>query len=75
MTYDCTPAFVADSPAVVHVDRTARSKGVWQEDDPDTHRLLTRWCHEQHAMSLINTSFNHHEEPIVRAGKHKRPAE
>jgi carbamoyltransferase len=65
MTYDCTAEFKADSPAVVHVDGTARPQVVHRQNDQLTHRLLTIWCERQHAMSLINTSFNHHEEPIV----------
>jgi carbamoyltransferase len=65
MTYDCSDAFKKDSPATVHVDGTARPQVVHADDNPTMHRLLTAWCEERRAMSLINTSFNHHEEPIV----------
>ena len=53
------------SPAVCHVDGTARPQLVREQDNPAYHAIL----HEYHALtgipSLVNTSFNMHEEPIV----------
>jgi carbamoyltransferase len=65
LTFDCTPKMRNESPAAVHVDGTARPQLVTASSNPSFHRILT----EYHALtgipSLINTSFNMHEEPIV----------
>ena len=65
LTFDCTPAMKETSPAAVHVDGTARPQLVSSTSNPGFHRILS----EYHALtgipSLINTSFNMHEEPIV----------
>jgi carbamoyltransferase len=65
ITFDCTEFMRRESPAAVHVDGTARPQLVTSQSNPSFHRVLT----EYHALtglpSLINTSFNMHEEPIV----------
>lgn len=65
ITFDCTEEMKRTSPAAVHVDGTARPQLVSATSNPSFHRILT----EYHALtgipSLINTSFNMHEEPIV----------
>jgi carbamoyltransferase len=65
ITFDCTDFMRRESPAAVHVDGTARPQLVTPASNPGFHRLLS----EYHALtglpSLINTSFNMHEEPIV----------
>jgi carbamoyltransferase len=65
ITFDCTEVMARESPGVVHVDGTARPQLVDRETAPDFHRILT----EYHALtgipSLVNTSFNMHDEPIV----------
>ena len=65
LPFDCTPAMKETSPAAVHSDGTARPQLVSSTSNPGFHRILT----EYHALtgipSLINTSFNMHEEPIV----------
>lgn len=65
ITYDVTDEFAASAPATVHVDRTARPQVVFAEDEPDVHRLITAYHQATGDLALINTSFNHHEEPIV----------
>jgi len=65
MTYDCSNAFMACCPAVVHVDGTARPQIVRPDADPFMHRLLLAWRRASGQAALINTSFNRHEEPIV----------
>lgn len=67
MAYDCTDDFIARCPAVVHVDGTARPQIVRPDVDPFMHRLLLAWHRESGQPALINTSFNKHEEPIVRS--------
>jgi carbamoyltransferase len=65
LTFDCTEEMKRNSPAAVHVDGTARPQLVSRETSPSFHRILS----EYHALtglpSVINTSFNMHEEPIV----------
>jgi carbamoyltransferase len=65
ITFDCTESMRRDSPAAVHVDGTARPQLVTPTSNPSFHRVLS----EYHALTglptLINTSFNMHEEPIV----------
>ena len=65
MTYDCQPAFINASPAVVHVDGTARPQIIRPQADHFMHRLLHAWRSKTGQLALINTSFNRHEEPIV----------
>ena len=65
VTFDCTPEMQAMSPSVVHVDGTARPQLVDPETSPDFHGILTAYYDLTGIPSLINTSFNMHEEPIV----------
>ncbi|MCB9881529.1 MAG: carbamoyltransferase [Planctomycetes bacterium] len=65
ITCDCTELMKQESPAAVHVDGTARPQLVTPEENPAYYAILK----EYHALTgiptLINTSFNMHEEPIV----------
>jgi carbamoyltransferase len=54
-----------DCPAAVHVDGTARPQLVTAEGSPGFHRILTEYYRLTGVPSVINTSFNMHEEPIV----------
>ncbi|HEX3702169.1 MAG TPA: carbamoyltransferase C-terminal domain-containing protein [Vicinamibacterales bacterium] len=65
LTFDCTEAMKRDSPAAVHVDGTARPQFVSAESNPSFYRILTEYHQLTGIPSLINTSFNMHEEPIV----------
>ena len=65
LTFDCTEAMKRDCPAAVHVDGTARPQLVSGETSPGFHRLLTEYYKLTGIPSVINTSFNMHEEPIV----------
>ncbi|MBI3087395.1 MAG: carbamoyl transferase [Candidatus Omnitrophica bacterium] len=65
MTYDCTPTMRADAPAAVHVDGTARPQVVFKDDHPSFHAILSAYHRRTGLSSVINTSFNMHEEPIV----------
>ena len=53
-------------PAATHVDGSARPQTVDPADDPLLAALLTRWAERTGVPVLINTSFNHSSEPIVR---------
>ena len=65
MTFDCTDDMVQSSPAAVHVDRTARPQVVYSDLYPELHEILFNYARHTGRTSLINTSFNMHEEPIV----------
>ena len=65
MTFDCTPLMRAEAPAAVHVDGTARPQVVHASDNPDLHAILSAYRARSGSSSVINTSFNMHEEPIV----------
>jgi carbamoyltransferase len=65
ITFDCTEEMKAVSPGVVHVDGTARPQIVDEQSAPDFFRILQEYHSLTGVPSLINTSFNMHEEPIV----------
>ena len=56
-------------PAVTHIDGTARPQVVTEAKDPWLFDLLNSWFKISGEPSLINTSFNKHEEPIVATYK------
>jgi carbamoyltransferase len=64
-TIDCTKEFAKKNPAVTHVDQTARPQVVNRLQDPFLWSLLKKWENKSKEMSLVNTSFNVHEEPII----------
>ena len=64
--FDATRAFREQCPAAVHVDGTARPQLVRASEHPDLHRVLTLFGEKTGTPVLINTSFNMHEEPMVR---------
>jgi len=64
--FDVTDAFAEACPAAVHVDGTARPQIVRVEEQPELHATLTAFGERTGTPALINTSFNMHEEPMVR---------
>jgi carbamoyltransferase len=65
LTFDCTEDMKRTSPAAVHVDGTARPQLVTETSNPSFHAILTEYRKLTGIPSVINTSFNMHEEPIV----------
>ncbi len=65
ITFDCTTWMKEHCPAVVHVDGTARPQLIRRETNPPYYRILDDYREMTGLPSLINTSFNIHEEPIV----------
>jgi carbamoyltransferase len=65
ITFDCTAQMQAASPGVVHVDGTARPQLIDGRTAPDFHAILAAYHRLTGIPSLINTSYNMHEEPIV----------
>jgi carbamoyltransferase len=67
ITLDCTPWMQEHCPAVVHIDGTARPQIVDRETNPGFHEILSRYHRLSGVPCVVNTSFNMHEEPIVRS--------
>jgi len=67
ITFDCTDFMRRTCPAAVHIDGTARPQLVRQEVNPSFYRILQEYWRLSGIPSIINTSFNMHEEPIVNA--------
>lgn len=65
ITTDCTDLMKRQSPAAVHVDGTARPQLVNEEINPSMNKILEGYYARTGIPTLINTSFNMHEEPIV----------
>lgn len=64
-TFDCADDFARKRPAVVHVYGTARPRIVTKGSNCFIWTALREWEDLSGEMSLVNTSFNAHEEPIV----------
>jgi len=62
---ECTDWTKRNSPAVVHVDGTARPQFLSPGTNPSMYRILERYYERTGIPLLINTSFNLHEDPIV----------
>jgi carbamoyltransferase len=65
ITFPCTPWMRRHCAGVVHVDGTARPQLVRYEDNPSFYRIIDEYRRLTGIPSIINTSFNMHEEPIV----------
>ncbi len=64
--FACTQRMRDEHPAVVHVDGTARAQLVVKENNPGFHEILRLFKQRSGTGVVLNTSFNIHEEPIVR---------
>jgi carbamoyltransferase len=65
ITFDCTPWMRERCPAAVHVDGTARPQLVRPDVNPAYDAILLEYEKLSGVPTLVNTSFNMHEEPIV----------
>jgi carbamoyltransferase len=65
----CTPWMAEHCAGVVHVDGTARPQLVRAEDNPDFHAILSAVARRTGVGTVINTSFNMHEEPMVASAE------
>lgn len=66
ITYDVTDLCKTTAPAIVHVDGTARPQLVDCETNPSMFGILTEYKKIRGFSIMVNTSFNMHEEPIIR---------
>ncbi|WP_119395161.1 carbamoyltransferase family protein [Salinibius halmophilus] len=67
VTFDCTEFMRENCPAAVHIDGTARPQLIRREVNPGYYDILKEYEKLSGIPSLINTSFNMHEEPIVNS--------
>ena len=65
ITFNCTDYMKKVSPATVHVDGTARPQLIDEMTNPSYYKILKEYHRLTGLPSIINTSFNMHEEPIV----------
>ncbi len=65
ITFDCTDWMLKTSPAAVHVDGTARPQLVSEDSNESFYKIIKEYHQLTGIPSIINTSFNMHEEPIV----------
>lgn len=65
ITYDAADIAKKNIPAAVHVDQTARPQVIRREDNPGYYDIIREFYVLTGVPSVINTSFNMHEEPIV----------
>lgn len=65
-TYDVTKKCADTAPAITHVDDTARPQIVTPEINRSYYDILKEYKKITGQSVLVNTSFNMHEEPIIR---------
>ncbi|MFQ5706564.1 MAG: carbamoyltransferase [bacterium] len=65
ITFDCTNYMKEASPATVHVDGTARPQLIDEKTNPSYYKILKEYHKITGIPTIVNTSFNMHEEPIV----------
>ncbi|MDX8390504.1 MAG: carbamoyltransferase N-terminal domain-containing protein [Mariprofundaceae bacterium] len=65
MTYDASDIAKKNIPAAVHVDQTARPQVIRRQDNLGYYDIIAAFHEKTGVPSVINTSFNMHEEPIV----------
>jgi len=65
ITFDCSEEMRSKCPAAVHIDGTARPQVISPDQDDVMYRILNAWYEVTGEPSLVNTSYNRHEEPIV----------
>lgn len=65
ITFECTEWMKKTCKGVVHLDGTARPQLVDKEANPEYYKIIKEFMMLTGLPSIINTSFNMHEEPIV----------
>ncbi len=65
ITVKCKKDMINLSPAAVHLDNTARPQLVDKKNYPFINDILVEYYKITKIPTLINTSYNMHEEPIV----------
>ena len=65
ITCNCTKKAINLFPAAIHIDNTARPQIINKKINSKIYKLLSEYFKISKIPTLINTSFNVHEEPIV----------
>jgi carbamoyltransferase len=65
--FNCTEFMKKVAPGVVHRDGTARPQLIRRADNPGYYDIVAAFFRRTGNPSIVNTSFNMHEEPIVRS--------
>jgi carbamoyltransferase len=65
ITSDVTASMRQTCAGAVHIDGTARPQLVRAADNPSFHRIIEAFYRITGVPTVINTSFNMHEEPIA----------
>ena len=65
ITFKCSEQMQKTAPGVVHLDGTARPQLLRREVNPFYYDIINYFYNETGIPTLVNTSFNMHEEPIV----------
>jgi carbamoyltransferase len=65
ITFQCTPWMRERCPGVVHLDGTARPQLVSRATNRSYYTIIDEFRKRTGLPTIINTSFNIHEEPIV----------
>ncbi len=65
LTCLCKKIMIKNSPAAVHIDKTARPQIIDKKINLRLFKILNEYKKITNIPVLINTSFNMHEEPIV----------
>jgi len=65
--FDCTPWMHEVGSGTVHCDGTARPQLIERDQNPGYWEIVEAYRRKTGVPSVINTSFNMHEEPIVRS--------
>ena len=68
-TFHCTDWMRENCSGVVHIDNTARPQLVREEDNPEYYATIKHYHQLTGIPVVVNTSFNMHEEPIVRTAQ------
>ncbi len=65
ITVNCTEYMKKFCPAVIHIDGTARPQIISKDQNSAYYNILKEYKKITGIGTLVNTSFNMHEEPIV----------
>jgi carbamoyltransferase len=69
IAFNVSKKFAKECPAVTHIDNTARPQIIHKEDNPSYYKIIDEYRKLSKIATLVNTSFNMHEWPIVCSPK------
>ncbi len=65
ITFNCKELMQERCPAIVHLDNTARPQLITRKINESYYKILKEYKKLTGLPTIVNTSFNMHEEPIV----------